>query len=171
MLRPRMEKSTLFCNARAIVSLEIFYSNGFLHFGMKNLLHVGCLNSPALWRAGQHPSLRVCVSAFCVSICSRVAKILKNSPVCIYTFLVHWCKFHSTPWPWPSFSRLKIWYCLVLWISRKRWEIEQTLPLPSDRIHVFAIEWQNFNYCTSWPWPTFSRSRILKCEYLANSMS
>ena len=35
-------------------------------------------------------------------------------------------------------------------------------------IQVFAIAWHP---CTSWPWSTFSRSRILKCEYLENGES
>ena len=33
---------------------------------------------------------------------------------------------------------------------------------------VFTIEWRHCECCTSRLWPTFSRSRILKCEYLEN---
>ena len=52
--------------------------------------------------------------------------------------------------------------------------------LPSDRksgichqigSQVFAIEWHHCECCTSRPWPTFSRSLILKCEYLAKCES
>ena len=33
-------------------------------------------------------------------------------------------------------------------------------------ILVFAIEWRNCECCTSWPWPTFSRSLILNVNIL-----
>ena len=37
--------------------------------------------------------------------------------------------------------------------------------------HVFAIEWRHDEWCTSWPWPTFSRSRILKSQCLKKDES
>ena len=39
------------------------------------------------------------------------------------------------------------------------------------RSQVFAIEWFHCKCCRSWPSLTFSRSRILKCEYLENDES
>ena len=37
--------------------------------------------------------------------------------------------------------------------------------------HIFSIEWRHWECCTSWPWPTFSRSRIFKSEYLDQRIS
>ena len=37
--------------------------------------------------------------------------------------------------------------------------------------HIFDIEKCQCKCCASWPWPTFQRSRILKCEYLVNGES
>ena len=37
--------------------------------------------------------------------------------------------------------------------------------------HAFTIALCQYECCTSWPWPTFSRLRILKCEYLENGES
>ena len=31
---------------------------------------------------------------------------------------------------------------------------------------VFTIEWRHCECCTSWPWPTFSKLRFLKCKNL-----
>ena len=52
----------------------------------------------------------VCVCVYIhivfVNVCCQVTTILKNSPICIRTFLVEWRKSRSsTPWPWPSFPR------------------------------------------------------------------
>ena len=32
--------------------------------------------------------------------------------------------------------------------------------------HEFIFDWRHCEFFTSSPWPTFSRSRVLKCEYL-----
>ena len=37
------------------------------------------------------------------------------------------------------------------------------------RSHALAIEWRHCECCTSRSWPTFSRTRIINCEYLAIS--
>ena len=37
--------------------------------------------------------------------------------------------------------------------------------------HVFIMEWRHCESCISWPWPTFSKSRKLICEYKKNCES
>ena len=77
---------------------------------------------------------QVCVSAFCIKICSHVAKIWKKITYGIWNFqsnsasLVLLLLDLDLNFQGQSFGTF-----LVLWISRKRWEIEQTLLLPSDR--------------------------------------
>ena len=48
-------------------------------------------------------------------------------------------------------------------IYRKRWETEQT--------YYYCYQVGRACICRSWSWPTFSRSRIVKCEYLQNGES
>ena len=73
--------------------------------------------------------VRVCVCVqVCINVCCRTAKILKKSP--IWNQALHRSRFSS--WPWPSFQGqpLGIWFSMR--ISRKLWEMKQTLLLPSD---------------------------------------
>ena len=75
----------------------------------------------------------VCVCYLCVNVFSQVAKIQKKSPT-ETTFLVEWhISRFSPPWSWPSFSRSTFWHIINLRMSRKWWEMEQTLLQLSDR--------------------------------------
>ena len=96
----------------------------------------------------------------------------KNSAIWFWTFLVEWHNpislllDHDLQFHGQSFSIL-----LDLRISRKWWEIEQKLLLPSDGKSSIFMEWRYCGCCTLWSWHIFSRSRILKCEYLKNGDS
>ena len=110
----------------------------------------------------------VCV-CLCVGVCQSLRKRMfpdslnsEKSLVWNRTFAVKWrvCFFlldTDLHFQGQTFGILFDWR-----ISRKRWEIEQTLLLSINRKSRIYIEWRNCECCTSWPWPTFSRSQNFK---------
>ena len=101
-----------------------------------------------------------CVS-FWVNVCFRVIKILK-----IYLYGIKHLQSNGSSLVFLLFN-FDLHYqgqtfgiLFDLRISRK-W---QTILLASSRKNSIC----HYEYCTSWPWPTFSSARILKCECLEN---
>ena len=74
---------------------------------------------------------------------------------------------YSIPWPCPTFFQGQICSLAILTNAQKckRYCWHQI------GSRMFAIKWHQYEFCTSWPWPTFSRSGILKCESQENDES
>ena len=117
----------------------------------------------------------------CVCMCVYVCMCVRVYPVCLkyvprspkfwkkyhHNFSVEWRKYSfSSPWPGPSFAKSNFGILFALRKSRKRWEIAKIFLFPSNRKLSCCHQCECY---TSWPWPTISRLRILKCEYLQNA--
>ena len=81
------------------------------------------------------PYVCVCVLWVCINVCFRVDEILKKAT---YLEIAYFQSngansTFSTPWPRPSLSKSNFGILFYLQISRKWWEIPQTLLLPSNR--------------------------------------
>ena len=99
----------------------------------------------------------VCVRvSFSIIVCCRVDKILKK-----IAYMESNISISMTQGPFYSLSALTFIFKVKLFAfyfflrkSRKRWEIRQTLPLPSNRKSCVAIEWRrfvNFVDCDRYP--------------------
>ena len=103
----------------------------------------------------------------------HIFKTVRASKKCSSTTIIEVNIFHRmgslwifSPWPWLKFSRSNF----------SSGYFDKSVKCKHYYCHqigsqVCDIEWRHCECCTSWPWPTFSRSRIFKCEYLENGES
>ena len=108
----------------------------------------------------------MCVHALpvCSNVCSQVAKILKK-----ITYVDSNVSSRMTQFTFLHLDQGQR-FCILLdmRISHKQWEIEQTLLLQLVTKSGIYHRMAPMRMLYIRPWPTFSRLRILKCEYVEN---
>ena len=111
------------------------------------ILNSECRNTDA-----SDPSAYRCIPSNC-------DVIIFGCCLCVDVIIVKW-KSWLLRWFWYEFCDCMT--SIDFWISRKRRERakkDQVGLWHSLRL-AFAIEWNHCEYCTSWPWPLFSKSNF-----------